>query len=62
MASIRAIVTLHKDKTAGDTPLIYVENEQEMQTISKRLEKILDATAHELLEGMILIVDRSGRD
>ncbi len=62
MATIQCMVTWHKEKAGGEFPIIFVESEEELQTISKRLEKMLDSTAHELLEGMVLIVDHKRND
>ncbi|WP_166239323.1 capping complex subunit for YIEGIA [Paenibacillus turpanensis] len=62
MAGIRAIVTVHEDKAAGDTPIFFAGNGEELQSLSRRLEKILDATAHELIEGTIILVDHRSQD
>lgn len=56
MAQIMAVVTLHKEKVGGGAPIFIAGNEQEQQDTAFRLEKILDASAHDLQNGTIIIV------
>jgi hypothetical protein len=57
--SILAIITLHKDKIAGGSPIFFVESEEELQNTSFVLEKILDGIAHQIGEGTMIIVKHS---
>ncbi|WP_028610513.1 capping complex subunit for YIEGIA [Paenibacillus harenae] len=60
MAKIVAVVSLHADKTGGGgAPLFIASNEQELEETAFLLEKILDASAHNLKNGTIILVDRS---
>ncbi|MEK8127419.1 hypothetical protein WMW72_05775 [Paenibacillus filicis] len=60
MTKIRAIVTLHRDRIAGGAPIFIVTSEQERQQTAFRLEKILDAAAHDLEDGTMIIVQHGG--
>ncbi|SDC39838.1 hypothetical protein SAMN02799630_00448 [Paenibacillus sp. UNCCL117] len=60
MGKIRAIVTIHKEQVAGGAPIFIVDNEQERQQTAFRLEKILDAAAHDLQNGTMIIVQHGG--
>jgi hypothetical protein len=44
----------------GGAPVFCAENEQAAQSIAFALEKILDASAHDLKNGVIIIVDHGG--
>jgi hypothetical protein len=55
-SSILAIITLEHEKIAGGAPIFYVNSPEEQQTTSLYLEKILDATAHDLKNGTMIIV------
>ncbi|MEX2460970.1 MAG: hypothetical protein WD469_06660 [Paenibacillaceae bacterium] len=54
--SILAIITLEHEKIAGGAPIFLVDSLEEQQTTSSFLEKILDATAHDLKNGTMIIV------
>lgn len=55
-----AIVTTKiEDIKGGGIPVFIKQSEAELQTLSKSLEKILDASAHKLDETTMLIVARS---
>ncbi|MEC0226970.1 capping complex subunit for YIEGIA [Paenibacillus alba] len=56
MAQIVAIVTLMKDKVAGGAPIFVVDQEDDLQKVSFSLEKILDANAHDLKNGTMILV------
>ncbi|NQX64909.1 hypothetical protein BC351_17035 [Paenibacillus ferrarius] len=56
MAQIVAIVTLMKDKVAGGAPIFVVDQEEDLQKVSFSLEKILDANAHDLKNGTMILV------
>ncbi|WP_158081983.1 capping complex subunit for YIEGIA [Paenibacillus ferrarius] len=51
-----AIVTLMKDKVAGGAPIFVVDQEEDLQKVSFSLEKILDANAHDLKNGTMILV------
>jgi hypothetical protein len=55
-ASILAIITLEHEKIAGGAPIFLVNSIEEQQATSFYLEKILDATAHDLKNGTLIIV------
>ncbi|MFC5448068.1 capping complex subunit for YIEGIA [Paenibacillus aestuarii] len=56
MSQILAIVTLDKDQVAGGAPIFAVATKEEQQKVSFTLEKILDANAHDLKNGNIILV------
>lgn len=57
--SILAIVTTKTDGIKGGSiPVFFKQTQEELQTLSKSLEKILDASAHELDSTTMLIVAR----
>ncbi|MED4601439.1 hypothetical protein P9314_12070 [Paenibacillus validus] len=60
MGQIMAVVTLHKEKVGGGAPIFVAENEQDQQQTAFKLEKILDASAHDLQNGTMIIVKHSG--
>lgn len=53
---ILAVVTIDKEKVSGGAPVFHAQNEDEMQEISFKLEKILDGMAHDLQNGTMIIV------
>ncbi|GAB7388179.1 hypothetical protein BSNK01_20160 [Bacillaceae bacterium] len=55
---ILAIVTTEKnrEKVGGGAPLFFAEDEEELQKTAFTLEKILDGMAHDLHNGVIIIV------
>jgi hypothetical protein len=55
-SSILAIISLEHGKIAGGAPIFYVDSQEEQQTTSLYLEKILDGTAHDLKNGTMIIV------
>lgn len=56
MSQILAVVTLTKDRVGGGAPIFVVELEEDLQKISFSLEKILDANAHDLKNGTMILV------
>ncbi|MGG1551762.1 capping complex subunit for YIEGIA [Paenibacillus ferrarius] len=56
MAQIMAIVTLEKDRVGGGAPIFVVDKEEELQRLSFLLEKTLDANAHDLKNGTMILV------
>ncbi|MFK7696449.1 capping complex subunit for YIEGIA [Paenibacillus sp. HJGM_3] len=53
---ILAIVTTHPDMVAGGAPIFRVPDAEELQKLAFSLEKILDASAHDLRNGSVIIV------
>ncbi|MDF2649978.1 MULTISPECIES: hypothetical protein [unclassified Paenibacillus] len=56
MSKILAIVTLTKERIGGGAPIFVVDKEDELQKVSFSLEKILDANAHDLKNGTMILV------
>lgn len=54
--AILAVVTKNKEGVGGDGPVFYANNDQELQMIAFNLEKILDAIAHEVKPGTMVLV------
>ncbi|UJF36202.1 capping complex subunit for YIEGIA [Paenibacillus hexagrammi] len=59
MAQILAIVTMDRERIGGGAPIFIVENQEQQQKVSFSLEKILDATAHDLKNGTMILVKHS---
>ncbi|WP_166541948.1 capping complex subunit for YIEGIA [Paenibacillus lutrae] len=57
MATIKAIAVLNGKKVDGGAPIFIAENEDELQQLAFDLEKILDANAHDLKNGTIILVE-----
>lgn len=57
MSHILAVVTMHKDTVSGGgAPRFVVQNTEELQQTAFLLEKILDANAHDLKNGTMILV------
>lgn len=54
--TILAVCTLARDSVGGSGPIFYCEDDAELQKTSLYLEKILDAMAHELRPGTMILV------
>jgi hypothetical protein len=54
--SILAIISIDREKIAGGAPIFIVDSLEEQQATAFKLEKILDATAHDLQNGTMIIV------
>ncbi|MFH5184759.1 capping complex subunit for YIEGIA [Paenibacillus sp. TAB 01] len=57
MGKIMAVVTADKEQVAGGAPIFLVPNAEELQKVAFKLEKILDASAHDLQNGVMILVD-----
>lgn len=57
MGKIMAIVTMNRDEVAGGAPIFIVDNVEKQQQVSFKLEKILDASAHDLQNGTLILVN-----
>lgn len=53
---ILAVCTTEKDSVGGSGPIFYCQSEEEMQKVSLYLEKIMDAMAHEIRPGTMILV------
>lgn len=63
MAKIVAVVSTNSDNISGGVPIFIAKNEEERGKVAFTLEKIMDASAHDLLNGSIILVDHtSGND
>ncbi|GIP32373.1 hypothetical protein [Paenibacillus sp. J2TS4] len=57
MNSILAVVALDKDQlVGGGAPVFIAGSKEEQQNVAFKLEKILDAMAHDLENGVMIIV------
>lgn len=57
MAEIVAVVSIHGDEVRGGAPIFIAPNDEKLEEIAFLLEKILDASAHDLKNGTIILVD-----
>ncbi|MBL0387810.1 hypothetical protein JJB07_14305 [Tumebacillus sp. ITR2] len=53
---ILALVTTKKDSVGGSCPIFYCQDDADLQKTSLYLEKILDAMAHEVKPGVMILV------
>jgi hypothetical protein len=53
---ILAVVSRYPEKVGGGAPIFYVNSEEELQNTAFLLEKILDAMAHDLKNGSMILV------
>jgi hypothetical protein len=53
---ILAVCTTDKDGVGGSGPIFYCQDDAELQKVSLYLEKILDALAHEVRPGTMILV------
>lgn len=53
---ILAVCTLHRDTVGGSAPIFYCQDEQDLQQTANGLEKIMDAMAHMLKPGTVIMV------
>jgi hypothetical protein len=61
MARIVAVVVTDSSKAAGGgAPILIAKDTDEQKSMAFLLEKILDAMAHDLKNGTMILVDRSG--
>ncbi|WP_284640263.1 capping complex subunit for YIEGIA [Paenibacillus silviterrae] len=56
MGKIMAVITCDKGKVGGGAPIFIADNPDEQQKLAFSLEKILDASAHDLKNGTLIIV------
>ncbi|WP_219836517.1 hypothetical protein [Paenibacillus sp. R14(2021)] len=58
MAKIVAIVATEHDRVGGGAPIFVESDKDKRETTAFLLEKILDASAHDLKNGSFILVDR----
>jgi len=58
MAKIRAVVTMTREHQGGGAPIFLVHTDEQLQQTAFLLEKILDASAHDLKNGTYILVER----
>jgi hypothetical protein len=56
MSTIIAVVSLDRERIAGGAPIFLVDTAEDQQAVAFKLEKILDATAHDLQNGAFILV------
>lgn len=57
MGKIVAIVTMDKNSVAGGAPIFIVSGPEEQKEVAFRLEKLLDASVHDLQNGQLIVVN-----
>ncbi|WP_419873767.1 capping complex subunit for YIEGIA [Candidatus Pristimantibacillus sp. PTI5] len=57
MAKIVAVVSMKPDAVGGGAPIFLAENADKLEETAFLLEKILDASAHDLKNGTIILVN-----
>ncbi|MFC4777544.1 hypothetical protein ACFO9Q_12170 [Paenibacillus sp. GCM10023252] len=57
MANIVAVVSMQSNHVHGGPPIFIVDDEQQLQNTAFLLEKILDASAHDIHNGTIILVN-----
>ena len=57
MAKITAVVSMDHKAVDGGAPIFIVPDEQKLQETAFLLEKILDVSAHDLKNGIFILVD-----
>ncbi len=57
MAKIVAVVSINPDNISGGVPVFIASDEEEREKVAFSLEKILDASAHNLQNGSFILVD-----
>ncbi|PZE21962.1 capping complex subunit for YIEGIA [Paenibacillus xerothermodurans] len=62
MGRIMAIVAFDSNQVAGGEPIFITKDKSEQQKVAFLLEKILDAAAHDLENGVMILVDHSDSD
>lgn len=57
MSKILAVITTNKDHVAGGAPIFVASSEEEKEQTAFMLEKILDASVHDLKNGSMIVVE-----
>lgn len=61
MGKIVAIIVTDANTVAGGAPIFIASSLEEQKGIAFRLEKILDASVHDLENGQLIVVDHSAQ-
>jgi len=56
MSTVKAIVTTQPGKVDGGAPIFVADGRKELEELAFLLEKILDASAHDLKNGTFILV------
>lgn len=56
MGKILAVITMNRDAVAGGAPIFIASGPEEQKQVAFRLEKILDASVHDLQNGQLIVV------
>lgn len=59
MAKIVAVVALDGHVQSGGAPAFIVDSKEEQEKMAFTLEKIMDATVHDLGSGLYILVDHT---
>jgi nitrate reductase NapAB chaperone NapD len=59
MGRIVAIIVTDAATVAGGAPIFIASGPEEQKSIAFRLEKIMDASVHDLENGQLIVVDHS---
>lgn len=62
MSKIVAVVVTEGKMIAGGAPIFITQSREEQIAIATSLEKIMDAAAHELKNGMIILIDHRSKE
>jgi nitrate reductase NapAB chaperone NapD len=57
MGKILAVITMNRESVAGGAPIFIAAEPEEQKRIAFRLEKILDASVHDLQNGQLIVVE-----
>ncbi|KIL41530.1 hypothetical protein SD70_06575 [Gordoniibacillus kamchatkensis] len=59
MSKIVAVITVDKEQIAGGAPIFIVRSREEQEQVAFALEKIMNANAHDLKNGLMVIIDHA---
>lgn len=57
MGRILAVITSDREMVAGGAPIFIAKTKEEQEQVAFRLEKIMDASVHDLKNGLLIVVD-----
>jgi hypothetical protein len=57
MSKIVAIVATDKEQISGGAPMFFASSQEELKKLAFSLEKLMNANAHDLGNGLMIIVD-----
>jgi hypothetical protein len=60
MSKILAVITMNKENVAGGAPIFVANSEEEKKRTAFLLEKILNASVHDLKNGSMIVVQHGG--